>query len=118
MTDNEFQLLPGHRTLILELGKSLNSPNRNSDNNLIQNTKFIFSNLLTELNKMSIFNLGKTVQARRYSEIIQYFCIYMYMVCGKFCYEILSTNLPIPAPSTVCKYSVLEVYCQKLIEKN
>lgn len=37
------------------------------------------------------------------SEIIRYFAMYFHMVCGKMCYETLSSNLPLPQSSTVRK---------------
>lgn len=126
IADNRFRLLPGHRSLILEMSKRYLS-NENSDETIAkssakstsrattgsgtkpneQHHSNVDSNLLIELIKMAEVNRGKLPHSRRYSEFIQYFASYIYMISGKYSYEILCNNLPIPAASTVCELFIL-----------
>lgn len=69
-----------------------------------------FSNLLYEFITSALKNFKKTPNQYRYSEIIKHFSIYVYMMCGRNLYETLSRNLPIPAASTVCMYTIFIIF--------
>lgn len=60
-----------------------------------------YSIILESIIKCANKNMGKPPEAQRYDDTLKYFCTYIYMVGGKFCYEILSKNLHFPAVSTI-----------------
>lgn len=111
----EFQFIPGHKSLILkipeklELAKKLDSRpvslsalcqhmiDRISDMPMT-------STLFNEFLKTVVMNENRAKTRFRYTEIIRSFSMYIYMLCGRNCYEILSSNLPIPDSSTICMY--------------
>lgn len=63
-----------------------------------------FSNLLKEMITSALKNGNKPPQARRYSEVLLDFSMYMFMLSGRALYETLSENLPIPKSSTIRRY--------------
>lgn len=110
----EFHFVPGHRDLIKNLSKEISKKalaERQHSNFWEQldeiatqaNRDPALSNVMKELIQTAIENFGKTANLNRYSETIQYLSVYIYMLCGRQSYEILSKNLPIPAVSTVCE---------------
>lgn len=50
-------------------------------------------------------NSGKNIT--RYSDIIRYFATYIFILCGRSCYEVLNKNLPLPSIPTVCMYELM-----------
>lgn len=60
--------------------------------------------LLKEFIASSMNNFKKMPNSRRYSQVIQDFSTYIYILCGRYCYEVISKNLPLPQASTVRKH--------------
>lgn len=107
IANKRFEFVPGHRALILELGKQCSSQEFLAQFTTKTNNKSnesAFSNLLAELVNTAHANFEQSPHLNRYSDLIKYFAMYMFMACGKFCYEIICRNLPMPATSTVRKY--------------
>lgn len=102
----KFKFLPGHRNFILNLKCRLSSEEIISSilsKSKDQNTNKHFVPLLQTLIRTAEQNVNKISTQFRYDEIIRYFDMYIHMVCGKMCYETLSSNLPLPTSSTVRK---------------
>lgn len=98
-----FRFVPGHKILILELPNVIRE-NKETVEHPSENQYLEYaSTLLNELILASKQNFNKPATLHRYSDIIKYFSTYIYMLCGKNCYEILSHNLPIPKSSSICK---------------
>lgn len=62
-----------------------------------------FSNVLKEIIRSAVEIYAKTPNLYRYSEFIQYFSLYLFLLCGRRGYELLCSNLPLPSTSTICK---------------
>lgn len=60
-----------------------------------------YSIILQEIIQSANQNIDMPGSAHRYSEKLKYFSIYLYMLCGKLCYETLYLNFSIPAPSSI-----------------
>lgn len=98
----QFKLLPGHRALMLsfprriQLFKELNNkPTHDSST---------YSFILQSLMEAANLNANKHSKAYRYNDIIKYFSIYIYLHCGRACFETLCANLPIPKALTIRKF--------------
>lgn len=124
-----FEFIPGHSTLILKFPAIIAEIEQS--NQLETKSKILaemstqlcfwekldevcskvksepaFSILLKEFIQTALTNFEKLPNSKRYSEVIKYFSIYIYILCGRNCYEILSSNLPMPASSTVCTFFI------------
>lgn len=97
-----FKLLPGHRTLILNLSKR---PPQTDTNQAIEHPAF--SILLQNLIQTALNNYEKPASYNRYSELLMDFAIYIYIMAGKACYEVIAANLPIPSVVTICNINFL-----------
>lgn len=103
---NEFAFLPGHRKLLLALGKKAEDYELISSNaaRLEKEIKFpCASFLMKELIDSMDNNSNVASKGRRYSDIIQNFSIYIYLLSGKAAYEVLCSNLPLPQVPTICE---------------
>lgn len=100
---NEFRLLPGHRNMILNLKNYLQETQVDKPSFQLKSHSSVFSFLLSEIIRTAETNASKVPTQYRYSEIIRWFAVYIYMTCGKLCYETLCRNLPLPQPSSICK---------------
>lgn len=93
-----FVFLPGHKKLLMCLGKKAEaykpSTKKADDWNLSH-----ASVLMKELIKSTLENSNR----RHYSDTIKDFSTYIYMRGGKSAYEVLCANLPLPQVSTICK---------------
>lgn len=95
----EFEFLPGHRKLLLALGKQA------ENYELLSSMKFpCESFLMNELINSMKNNRNVASKQHRYSEAIQNFAIYIYLLSGKAAYEVLCSNLPLPQVPTICEY--------------
>lgn len=91
----KFQLLPGHRDLIHGLSKIklVNDPSPIAH----------FSIILQELIKTAQQNINRQNTHPIYGDVIRYFSTYIFLLCGRSCYEVLNSNLPLPSTKTVCE---------------
>lgn len=98
-----FSFLPGHRKLIIALGKQVQNyilfRKETTKEFDLSHASTIMKELITSLDK----NANVAPSRLRYSEIIQWFSIYIYIHSGRAAYEILSSNLPLPHVGTICK---------------
>lgn len=102
---SEFELLPGHRDLILALPKYLSaSITGNIQHNSTQNPTF--STVLNSMIETALQNANKSKHGARYDDIIRFFSTYIFLLCGRSCYEVLNHNLPLPSTRTICKYQI------------
>lgn len=96
-----FKFLPGHKTLILNLSQGVNR-----DTNLSTNSIMIehpaFSPLLRSSIKTALNNHEKIPTQKRYPDLLKDFSIYLYIMAGRACYEVIAANLPLPSASTIC----------------
>lgn len=100
---SKFELLPGHRDFILTLPKYLNVPTSYTQN-------IAFSTILNSLIETSEQNAGKDKHQSHYDDIIRYFSTYLFLRCGRSCYELLNHNLPLPSTRTVCECWIHFIY--------
>lgn len=111
-----FRFLTGHKKLILMVGeivaKSIARKNENCETqiteiwNALESFEPILPNVLKQLIKEALKNIQVTDNLNRYQDTIKYFAIYVYLMCKRQCYEVLSSNLSMPAASTVGKISI------------
>lgn len=109
-----FEFLPGHKKLLILLGKragqyksSVNSYDKEENfSKVLQGASF----MMKELVKSMQDNLNVAPTKRRYSEAIQQFSIYIYLLSGKAAYEVLCNNLPMPQVSTICNKQLVFVF--------
>lgn len=108
-----FRFLPGHRMTLLnwcsEIKSNLESDDRSTKINVNHEA---FSPLLREIILAALSNHNKSANARRFSEIIMNFSIYLYIHAGKSSYEMISANIPLPKAGTICKFNVI---CDKIV---
>lgn len=107
-----FSFLPGHKKLILALGKKAEEY-QTYNKTLMKKTEkkadtladiFNLSDcsiLMQELVNSLKSNSNLVPTSRRYSENIKWFSIYAYMLGGKHMYELLCKNFPLPQLPTV-----------------
>lgn len=99
----KFRFLPAHRKFVQSLKSRIKQMNSDAESTH-QSSLDQFSPLLKIIIANARNNLNKIPTQCRYLEIIRYFSMYLYMVCGRFSYEILCSNLPLPQSSTVRKF--------------
>lgn len=104
---NKFQFSPGHKQLILYCVQKVKDKLYSSQSTSSEICERIrnepaLSKILKEIVKTAFENFGKTPNLNRYSETVKYFSTYVYMLCGRKCYEVLQSNFLLPAVSTVC----------------
>lgn len=101
---SEFELLPGHRDFILALPAYLCASIASST----QNTAF--STVLNSMIETAQQNSDRDKHNAQYNDIIRCFSTYVFLLCGRSCYEVLNSNLPLPSTRTVCKCKIEFVY--------
>lgn len=97
---NKFKLLPGHRAFILELPKYVPEQSTKIAVHAIDPT---FSFVLQKMIETAQSNFEKLSNKNEYSDTMRYFSTYVFLLCGRSCYEFLRQNLQLPSVSTVCK---------------
>lgn len=107
-TQQVFKLLPGHRECILSLPNLFSQTSRTditTDDSLLREIRRRagISKLLFELVKTAIQNEKYAKNSAQYSDIVRYFASFIYIMCGRSCYDVLYQNLPRPSISTICK---------------
>lgn len=107
-SQNSFTFLPGHASIILALPHYIaqsisNSIDFGNEIDLCEEPDE-FSPLLSKLIESARKNRNENKNANRYEDTIKDFSTYIFLLCGRTCYETLHRNLPIPSIKTICKY--------------
>lgn len=101
---NPFLFSPGHQKLL----KKLAQISKNFElSKQCGNDKTEVSFIMKELLDSAEFNMNIPKQQHRYTQAIQWFSTYIYMMSGKAAYEILRSNLPLPTESTIRKLNMI-----------
>lgn len=109
------KILPGHRATLLALPSTVENYEKNIDESIALSRNSIssrthscedthFSFILSKLIETAKKNMNKDPNHRRYPQELHYFAMYMYIMCGKSAYEVLSKNIPLPQASTTCEF--------------
>lgn len=111
--NHEFNLIPGHRDLILAVSKQISihlgaQKNYNDTLNQAIQQHPSLSVIMRELVKTSLQNAKMPKNNAEYSDNIRFFATYIFILCGRTCYEVLRQNLSLPSISTVCKYFIIK----------
>lgn len=98
-----FKLLPGHKKFVLGLPSRIKNIRQKvrPEEAITECSDFAF--VFKELIDVATSNSGKDPHGVRYTDVIRYFATYIYLHCGKQCYETLCANLPLPKASTACE---------------
>lgn len=96
-----FKFKPGHRIFLMNLKKQVNLWNETEK---VSHDTSSFSYILQKFIQTAEGNAGAQPKGHRYDKSIQSFSTYIYLMCGKNCYETLSANLPIPKAITVRRF--------------
>lgn len=106
-----FEILPGHKAILLALPdiiKNIESQN-NIENALADNIKkypIILKKLVESFEK----NKNMSKHANHYDDVLKCFATYIFMLCGRTCYETICKNLPIPSIKTIRKCNSFHIY--------
>lgn len=92
-------VIPGHRALIESLSQYLENRQQSARDVNVP----IFSQIMKLLIETTANNAGRNAKGNRYQEDLRNFATYVYLMCGRSCYETLSANLPIPSVNAICK---------------
>lgn len=96
-----FKFKPGHRIYLLNLRKQMNLW---SEAENVSHDTSAFSYMLQKFVQTAEAHVGKHPKGCRYDKSIQLFSTYIYLMCGKNCYETLSANLPIPSANAIRRF--------------
>lgn len=99
-----FMFKPGHKIVILNLAEQIKILQKSEDDGNSHGKMSDFSIVLKTFIDTAESNLEKDPRGFRYNEINRYFSTFVYLFCGKACYETLSANLPIPQACTIRKF--------------
>lgn len=100
---SQFKFKPGHKLLLLQLPNQIKKLRESQTNESRQSTTNNFSQILKTFIDTAESNFGKPPNGFRYDEINRNFSTFVYLLCGKACYDTLSANLPIPTSHTIRK---------------
>lgn len=94
-----FEFLPGHKELLIQISKILR------EQPILETNEHEHSNY-TSLLKSLLDSAEQNAKSNRpkYENELMYFCVYIFLIGGKFCYETIQKNLSIPAITTIYKY--------------
>lgn len=99
-----FELLPGHKTLIMALPKYVEKYRLEYQKKIID-IQGRYSFILNELIRAAEENQFKTIWNASYSDAVRFFAIYIFLLCGRSCYRMLQSNLPLPSATTISKWN-------------
>lgn len=104
-----FKFLPGHRSLLMShvsYAKKISEINFDKKvADLPKQCDEPYSVVLREWIKSAQINSKKPKNQASYSDVIRYFCTFVYLTGGRASYDILQRNLPIPSTKTIRKCS-------------
>lgn len=101
---NKFKFLPGHKALIVALPKLIENQEQRCKLCMKKTKLNDYSFLMNELIE-TVNNNSEIIDKRnvRYSDDLRYLATYIFLSCGRSCYEFLNRNLPLPSTKTICK---------------
>lgn len=99
-----FKFLPGHSSILLALSKVAREYLKNRFSIKSEESNHAYP-LLHEMIKTAEYNNFKDKHNASYSDVIRYFSTYIFLLCGRSCYEMLRMNLPLPSVKTACTYA-------------
>lgn len=107
----KFNLLLGHRAMLLKWSENLVQVQRNQTFGAAPIRQFstndaAFSPVTRQIILTALSNYNKLPNGRRFPELLTNFAIYIYIMAGKACYEILAANLPLPTAGSISKLIV------------
>lgn len=109
--ENNFEFLPGHRVFLSNLPNDIGRM-KEVNKNLPQIEKSTancshFPFMLKALIETAESNSNGHPSGNRFNKNVQDFATYIYMMCGRACYDTLSANLPIPKSNTICMHRAM-----------
>lgn len=99
----KFKFKPGHKLRILLLPNQIKNLEESQVNDSLLSKTNNFSQILKTFIETAESNFGKPPNGFRCDEINRYFSTFVYLLCGRACYDTLSANLPIPTSHTIRK---------------
>lgn len=111
----EFKFKSGHKITLLHLASKANDLLEAAAVGNQQYKMCDFSLILKTFIETAEANSGKNLNAFRYDEINRYFSTFVYLFCGRACYETLSANLPIPQAITIRKCFQAQIIFQSRV---
>lgn len=106
----KFSFKPGHKYTIIDLPNQVKRMEESQDEKNMQSDMSDFSLVLKTYIDTAESNLGKNPKGFRYNDVNRYFSTYIYLFCGRSCYETLSANLPMPQANTIRKCLKMTTY--------
>lgn len=104
----EFSFLPGHKAILLSLPSYVDEFDRTTQKS--STDCFVdtlpLSYIMKKMIKTGMKNYDRDKKHNQFLVEIKHWATYLYMMCGKACYEILCHNLPLPQANTIRKYCV------------
>lgn len=118
---NPFKFKPGHRVFLSKLPNQIKisretRAEKPREQLLLTETNG-FSSILKAFIDTAVANFGKHPKGYRYNEKNRYFSTFIYLPCGRGCYETLSANLPIPSSNAIRKTKKHVFMIDAIIEK-
>lgn len=94
-----FKFLPGHYDFLLILPKYINDERQSLKQSVENNLGFPV--IMEELIYTSLGNKTVDKHSAQYSDVDRNFATYIFILCGRSCYEVLYKNFPLPSISTI-----------------
>lgn len=102
---NPFEFKPGHKVFLLQLPTKIKLLKKEKHEQSSVSEKYNFSHVLKTFIDTSQANFGKNPKGYRYNETNRHFSTFIYLLCGRACYETLHANLPIPTANTIREFT-------------
>lgn len=100
---NVFKLRPGHKAFLLQLPNQIKSMRESRNTECLRTKIQNFPQMLKTFIETAETNFERRPNGFRYDDINRDFSAFIYLLCGKACYEMLSSNLPMPTYHTIRK---------------
>lgn len=94
---NVFKFKPGHKSYLLQLPNQIEMLRESQSKDSLQFKMCNFSQILKTFIETAESNFGRKPNGFRYNDINRNFSTFIYLLCGRACYETLCANLPIPS---------------------
>lgn len=99
----DFSFKPGQKAFLLALPNQIKQMRETKPDLKLLLKLNDFSCIIKTFIQTIETNHGRHPKGFRYNDINRNFATYIYLLCGKACYQTLSANLPIPKAETICK---------------